>query len=243
MTLPILAAIVLLAGIAACIQSLAGFGSSLFIVPLLAVLIGPRHAVFLANLISAAVSLIQVVHLRRAVEWRTQSLLLAGSCVGMPLGLVVLLVLSPTVLQVLIALTVVVFTLVLMRGVRLHDAGRIGDLATGLVSGVLNTSTSMSGPPVVLYLQGKGMPPLAFRATATAFFLVTSVIAVVLLLAGGAFQPWLFGAAALAMPAVVGGRLLGNWIFRHVEDVHFRKIVFGVLLATSGVAVATALLG
>lgn len=234
---PVALAVILLAAVAAFIQALSGFGFSLFIVPFLALLIGPKDTVLLANLLSTVSNAVQATHLRHHAERRTALILMAGSCVGMPVGLAVLLLVDAQALQLIIAGMVILFTLLLMRGVALHSAGLFGDLAAGVTSGILNTSTSMSGPPVVLYLQGRGLTPQHFRATVSMFFFVTSLIGVALLLATGNAKPYVFAAFALAIPAVILGQRVGNLMFKRVDAVFFRRMVFGILLVSGAVAI------
>lgn len=234
---PLALTIVLLAAVAAFIQALSGFGFSLFIVPFLALLIGPKDTVLLANLLSTVSGVVQATNLRHHAERRTALILMAGSCIGMPIGLAVLILVNPDGLKLIIAGMVIVFTLLLMRGLALHSAGLLGDLAAGLTSGILNTSTSMSGPPVVLYLQGRGLTPLHFRATIAMFFCVTSFIAVTLLVASGNAKPYVFGAFGLALPAVFAGQAAGNLMFKRVDVVFFRRMVYGILLLSGTVAI------
>lgn len=236
-------AIALLAAAAAFIQAISGFGFSLFIVPILALLIGPRDTVVLANLLSTFSNAVQSSRLFPSAEKRTAGVLMAASAAGMPLGLAILLRVDARPLQIGIAAAVIVSTLVLMRGVRLHSAGTVGDVLAGFTSGVLNTSTSMSGPPVVLYLQGKGLAPLQFRATISLFFLVTSAIAVVLVAVAGAIQPYVFAALLISIPAVVLGQRAGNSAFRHVDAVLFRRMVFAILFISAAVALVGAVAG
>lgn len=235
------AAIILLAATASCIQALSGFGFSLFIVPFLSLLIGPKDTVVLANLLSVMVNLIQFPRLRHSIERKTAFILALGSYAGMPVGLAVLLLIDPVALKLLIAVSVILFTLLIMRGLRIHGGGHPGDLATGFVSGILNTSTSMSGPPIVLYLQGKGLTPATFRSTTNAFFLVTAVGAVGLLFASGSVKPWVLGAFLLAMPAAEGGRMLGNRLFDRIDEARFRRLVYAILLLSATVALLSAL--
>lgn len=236
-------AVAVLAFVAAMIQAISGFGFSLFIVPILAFLLGPRDTVVLANLLSTFSNVMQTTRLFPSAEKRTAVTLMAAAAAGMPIGLAVLLLVDPQPLQVGIALAVIISTILLMRGVALHAAGTTGDVVAGFTSGVLNTSTSMSGPPVVLYLQGKGMPPLQFRATTSLYFLVTSGTAVVLVAFAGVIKPHILAAWAIAAPSVVVGQMAGNRVFRYIDPIVFRRIVFGILFLSAGVALAGAVAG
>jgi uncharacterized protein len=241
MDLPTALALIGMVTFAALTQSTAGFGFSLMLVPLLSLLIGPKDTVVVANVLSFVLDVALLSRLRQHVEWRLGSTLFAGAVVGMPIGLLLLIWLSPAGLQILIAVMVIVFTLLLMRGLRLHDAGRGGDLFTGLVSGILNTSTSMSGPPVVLYLQGKSVPPLRFRATLTAYFGAISLIAVVLLASTGHFTETVGTASLLAIPALIAGGYAGNWLHYRVPERLFRRLIYAILFVSAFSALAGAL--
>ena len=232
---PTAVAIVALAATAAFIQALSGFGFALFIVPFLAILIGPQDTVLLSNLLSTFSGAVQSRALRHAADRRTAAILMAGSVVGMPFGLAALLLLDANAMKLVIAVMVILFTVLLMRGFSLHAAGTLGDLATGVTSGLLSTSTSMSGPPVVLYLQGKGLEPLQFRATIATFFFVSSATSVILLLVTGSARVYVFVALGLCIPAVFAGQKLGNRLFHRIDAVLFRRMVYAILLV-SGVA-------
>jgi uncharacterized membrane protein YfcA len=226
-------AIFLLASVAAFTQSLSGFGFSLLIVPPLAWVIGPRDAVVLANLLGACLNAAMAWRLRTVIEWRLGLTMLAAAGVGMPFGLAVLLVLDPTLLRVIIAVTVLVSTFILWRGFGIRTQSRAGDLAAGFVSGVLNTSTSMSGPPVVLYLQGRGLAPLRFRGTLGAFFLASSSVAMVLFVAGGRIRGETGLQLLAAAPALGLGYAAGGIVYSRMHTGRFRQVVMTVLVASA----------
>jgi uncharacterized protein len=234
-------AILGLTAFAATVQATAGFGFSLVLVPLLVVVIGPKETVVVANILSTALEAALLVRVHQYVDWRLGTKLFTGALVGMPFGLIALIWLSPKALQIVIAVTVVVFTLLLMRGVRLHRAGPLGDLFAGVVSGVLNTSTSMSGPPVVIYLQGRGVARAAFRATLLAYFAAISLIAVGLLAASNQFDKETGVAALVAIPALAVGGLLGNFLHHRVPEQRFRQLVYAILFFSAGSAIVSAL--
>jgi uncharacterized membrane protein YfcA len=230
----------LLAGAAALTQGLSGFGFALFIVPPLAMVVGAREAVVLSNLLGTGVNVITLVRARGHVEWRLGLTLLAGAAAGMPAGLAVLLLVDGHVLQVLIAF--VVFAATLIRAPAVRQGGRIAlRLATGFVSGVLNTSTSMSGPPVVLFLQSMGASPAAFRATLAAYFLAGGLIAVLIFALAGRIDGPGLGYTALAAPALLAGWAAGNLGFVRLDPARFRLVVLVVLRISALVALVTAL--
>ena len=58
-----------------------------------------------------------------------------------------------------------------------------------------------------------------------------------LLLASGAGKPSIFIAAALALPAAFAGQRVGNIVFKYVDVVFFRRMVYAILLLSGTVAI------
>jgi hypothetical protein len=239
---PVAVAIVLLAGGASFAQALTGFGFSLLIVPPLALVIGPKDAVVVANVLSTTVNIVMLTRIHGGVAWGVSGRLLVGALIGMPMGLLVLIYFSPTALQLLIAVTVITFTAALARGLQVRRTGLLGDVGVGIVSGVFNTSTSMSGPPVVLYLQGQGMAPDRFRSTVTAYFFASSGISIPLLALAGRYDHDVTNASLVGLPALLVGIIAGNWVFRRIHSSRFRTLVFGTLIVSAVIAIAAAIL-
>lgn len=230
--------IALLAGGASFAQALTGFGFSLLIVPPLALVVGPKDAVVVSNMLSTAVNVVMLTRIHHDVDWGMASRLLAGAIVGMPLGVVVLVVFAPAALQLLIAVSVIVFTAALVRGFTLRYTGRVGDTVVGMVSGVFNGATSMSGPPVVLYLQSRGIERNQFRSTVTAYFFASSAISIPLFAIAGRYDHDVSYATVAGLPAVAVGILGGNWVFRRIHSDRFRTMVFATLLLSAAISIA-----
>ena len=229
-------AVVLLASTA---QGLTGFGFGLTAVPLFLLLLDVRDAVVLAVLLGLANVLLLAVRVWRDVPWRTVAWLSVGSFLGMPFGLAVLLYLPQDVLRLLVGVTAVSLAALLARGWHVEARGVWEELAVGLVSGVLRTSTSMAGPPVVLYLQGRGHPPAAFRGALTMYFLIGTLSSIGAFAGVRVVSPRTLMLAALSLPAVYLGNWLGNRLLRRVSPSRFRAIVLVLLGATALAAIAT----
>lgn len=232
------ASVCALAAAAAFTQSLSGFGFSLFIVPPLTLILGPRDAVVTANALGLLVNGITLQRLHEHVDWRLGITLFAAAAIGMPFGLLALMFVPRDALQVLIAVTVLVSTVLIWRGWRIEASGRASDIGVGLVSGVLNTSTSMSGPPVVLYLQGKGFLRGMFRATLTAYFLASGLLALVLFAVGGQLDVGTVGISLIAAPGIIVGFVIGHALFHRLDEERFRQVVIGILILSAGLAMA-----
>lgn len=232
------AAVLATAGVA---QSLSGFGFALLSVPLLATLIGPRDAVVLSTCLGLMTSATLLARNHHHARWPTVGRLLAGAVVGMPLGLLLLFGLRPGVLRAFIAVMVLVAVVLIARNVRLPVHGPGAEVTAGLVSGALNTSTSMNGPPLVITLQGQGLPPDVFRATISAVFVASGVIATVTFAVAGQIDHTVLVGLAVGVPAVAAGFLGGEALFRRTDPARFRTIVLAMLTASALVALVTLL--
>jgi uncharacterized membrane protein YfcA len=198
--------------------------------------------VVLANLMGMLSSGLTIASMHVSIDWRLGGWLLASSVVGMPFGLLILVAVSPALLQVIIAVTVLVATTLIWRGLHIRAQNRQLDLAAGFVSGVLNTSTSMSGPPLVLYLHNRGLTPGQFRATLNAYFLAASLVATFMFMAGDRIGRYELGSFAAAAPLVALGWLVGHRIFERLHPAQFRNVVIVVLFLSAALALVGALL-
>lgn len=233
MSLALIVGLCAVAGGAAAMQSVSGFGFALISVPLFAIVIDAKDAVALASLLGLASSVVLFARAHRDVCWPVAGRMLGAACAGMPLGLYVLVVVDERVLRGVIAVVVGLLTVSLATGVTVRGRGRAVDVSAGFVSGVLNTSVSTNGPPLVLALQAQGLAPNVFRATISAVFVVSSIVGDVLFLAAGRYTAEVWRAAAVAAPAMVAGWLVGAVIAPRVPPERFRTLVLVLLGLTS----------
>ena len=253
------AGLAVLAG--ALVQSAVGFGFSLVCAPMVfAAARTPEHAIWLLLLLGLEVNLLTLATEGRRPHplLREVAVLLAWALPGMVVGVAVLQAADARLLQVLV--TVAVFAgLGVQRwaGRRAAAGGGSGPAAgvrsvpgwappaAGLASGALNTSVSASGPPIVLYLIGRGIPPLRLRDSLTAFFLGVSILGPVVLALGGAGAdgglPGLDAFLALAV-LVVAGHLLGRPIFALLETRHYETALTAVLVVSAMAGLLVALI-
>lgn len=231
-----LVALVLLALVAfvlaGLIQSISGFGAALVAVPLLALVLGPVPAVVAVTLASLFLSGWAARRERRNVEWGLARALVIGGLVGLPVGLVLLRALRPGALQVLMAVTILGALVLVLRRVRLGDSRPI-TAGAGVLSGALLTSTGMNGPPLVLAVAGRGVSPLAFRATLQTVLCAQDAAAVLGFALVGAYSTPALVAALVGVVAAPLGWRLGDLVFRRIPVVAFHRVVALVLASSA----------
>jgi uncharacterized protein len=161
---------------------------------------------------------------------------------GMPLGLVVLVAVPETTLRLVIAVAVLVSVMVVWRGASIRGTGRRYDVGAGFLSGVLNTSVSTNGPPLVLVLQARRLPPDAFRATLASVFLASNVVAVTLVLVAGRVTADIVRTSLVALPAMLAGWVAGVRLAPRLHPERFRGMVLGLLVVSAVIAALSVVL-
>jgi hypothetical protein len=164
-----------------------------------------------------------------------------GSYSGMPLGLLVYLSVDDNVLRVLLGLAVLVAVVLLALRVNLHHVGPRLDYGAGFVSGVLATSLSTNGPPLVFVLQARQLSAPTFRATISTVFALSNIGGLALFIASGKITRDGIVAAAVTIPAMLFGQLLGFPIRKHMHGERFRWLVLVLLVAAAISAIVNAI--
>ncbi len=235
MTSETLAAGIGIAFLAAACQSVTGFGFALVMTPLLTIAWEPKLAVATSLILSPISVSMMLPEVHARIPLSRVSMLFLGFVLGMPLGVFLLDSLDADSLRVFISVMVIGAAVVLFFAPTITGAGDgfLLRLVVGAVSGAVGSSTSMGGPPVVLYLLGRERDVEAFRATTLALFLPTSLLAFAAAAVVGVVTTDVLLLAAACIPSVVLGLLLGRAMRRRVREERFRPLVVAVLLVTS----------
>jgi uncharacterized membrane protein YfcA len=155
----------------------------------------------------------------------------------MPLGLWVLVHADEGLLKVGLGVVIVVLIVVLMRTRAKNQPRPIVEVVAGLCSGVLSTSTSTNGPPLVFAAQLRGMQPDQFRATLSFTFALQGAISLAAFVIAGEASREAVLVALLGLPLVAVGQWLGVRIRPRVQGKRFEQLVY-VLLGLSAVSVS-----
>lgn len=226
-------------GVAAFTQSATGFGFALLSAPVLLVGLDARTTVATLLLLHTLECALVVVDERRRFRRGRVMPLVVGGLLGTPIGALALRAIDPRGAQVAIgAMVAVSGAFLLVTAPRPLPGERGWSVFAGLVSGALNSSTGLSGPPVALYLSNQGWSRDHFRTSLMATFLVSNVAALLLFLPLGLLDWAVAGPSAVLAPAV----LVGWLVHRATRDAvsaldaaSFRRVVGG-LVVVAGVA-------
>jgi len=225
------------------VQTITGFGFALLAVPLMSIGIPTDAAVVIAATLGTFTSGGQAWSERHHGDRPTIKRLLLAAFVGAPFGLVILNFASSQQLKLGLAAVIIFFLVLNLRGFKLEQASVPVDLAAGFVGGVLSTSLSTNGPPLVMAIHARHFSPHTFRGTISAVFVGIGLISLVLFGATGHFTRDVAVALLVAAPALAIGFSLGLRLRGHVDPVRFRGLVTILLAVTAAVTIVSVVLG
>jgi len=228
-----LLAVIVIICIAAVLQSISGFGFSLLAMPLLSIFVDIQDAVVIATLCGIFTN---AVHLRKDFQLVERSIarrISLSALIGMPFGVVVLSVFSPTHMRAIIGAVIVVLVSFMMRNFILKTENTNVDIVLGAFSGLLATSVSTNGPPLVFLLQSKQLDPWRLRATLAYVFTISGCASFIVLMIAGKGSIEAFQYAMLSLPAMYLGTVVGRRASLRVTQEAFKRLVYVLLLATA----------
>lgn len=226
------AAVVFAAFIAGIMRGFSGFGSALIIVPITAVVFGPRLAVPAIVAIHLITSIQLMPKAMRDVEWgRVAPLSIAGS-LAVPVGAWILVTQDSEMIRKAISVLIIVFAVMLMRGWRY--TGKINGwvmAGAGLVGGVITGAATIGGPPVVAFLMAGPFKAAQNRAAIILYFVFIQIVAMGTYWIGGLLSWPIIGVCILVMPPLMTGMWIGQRMFARASEDGFRRVSLFFLLA------------
>ncbi len=224
--------------LASFLRGLTGFGFALVATPIVCTLVDPRVVVPMILIHVTVTSIPLIYHARHEVQLMRIWPLMVGAIIGAPFGSYLLVVLNPDTLRLLIGIVAFGFALLFATGFsRKVKRERLAFLPVGFLSGVLNGSSSLSGPPVILFFANQGIPPMVFRANIIALFFATNIATILSFTLGGLFNANSFILALVFGPSLVVGTYIGAHYARRVNARFFRGVALSVVMGSGIIAI------
>ena len=224
------------------VQGLTGFGFALVSAPLLSALMEPRLAMPIVVAHGSLITLLLLPDVWRWIDVRMVIPLAASGLIGIPIGAYLLRVVEGNTLRVLVGLLVILFSLLLLLGVEgLGGSRRWMVIPVGLLSGILGGSTTMSGPPVILFLTHRGVEKRVFRASLIAYFTILGVVAIPTYILNGLINIQTVRWITLLMPSMALGAVVGARLSRRVAEEPFRRFTLLLVMASGLLSLLTGL--
>ena len=208
-------------------SGLTGFGFGLTSLPLWAHALAPAVAsplVIACSVVGQVQTLPQIWH---AVDLRRLAPYVVLGVAGIPIGVMLLPLISPAAFRIALGALVVVACGILLwlRIATRRESSRAGDAMVGLAGGVLGGMMGLSGIPQTIWAELHGWGKDERRAIFQGF----NVSILLLALAGhafaGTFTPAVLRLLMVAVPATIVGVWLGRKFYDRVDAPRFSRIV------------------
>lgn len=211
--------------------TISGFGFALISTPTLSMVLSAREAIIIVPLMTILLRLVTMYQVRKQFDLKTLIQITAGWCLGMLPGGFVLKILPLAYLQIFLG-TVILIAATLM-GKKIYfqiknwTAAR---LLTGFAAGFFGTSTSVAGPPVVLYFLNAQASKDEMRSNMIWVFGFGNFITTISnILMGNAKAITDWNIILFLVPSVLIAAYLGNLAFQRLNQEFFRKMSLAII--------------
>mgnify|MGYP000695878661 CR=1 FL=1 len=217
------------------VRGIAGFGSGLICVPLLALFFPLQMAVPIVVLLDYLGSASQGFRNRKLVAWREQLPLIPFTLIGVGIGLSLLQTLTSATLAQALGVFIIVYAVYQLLPLPELRGGRGFAVPAGIGGGLLGTVFGTGGAFYIIYLGLRGLDKGALRATFAINFLIDGGIRLAGYASFGFFDLNALMHIAAALPFVASGLFLGGRVHSSLTPKTFARLISALLLA-SGVA-------
>lgn len=216
------------------VRGIAGFGSGLVAVPLLALLFPVQTVVPLVVLLDYLGSASQGFRNRSQVVWSEQLPLIPTALVGIACGLTLLKTITSATLAQALGLFVVLYAVYLFLPLKPFRGSRLLAVPCGFFGGFIGTVFGTGGPFYIIYLNLRSLEKGALRATVAANFLIDGGIRLAAYGVFGVLSLEVALAFLGALPIAAAALWIGGHIHATISPRVFTRLI-GVLLLGSGV--------
>ena len=217
------------------VRGVAGFGSGLISVPLLAlrfpVTVVVPLVVFLDYIGSASQGLSNWKH----IAWREQLPLIPFTLLGVGAGLILLQAMAAPLIAKTLGVFVIVYAVYQLSPLPVLKGSRLLVGPFGLLGGFVGTLFGTGGPFYVIYFGLRQMPRDIFRATFALNFLIDGAIRLTAYASVGFFHRQVLLSLLASLPIVAAALFLGGRIQTGFSQTVFKRCI-SVLLLVSGIA-------
>lgn len=227
------------------VQSITGFGASVFAIALGALFMDARIVMFVISIVGSIFSIIMILTDPKGIDLKEYGKIVLLSMLGIPFGLFLFNAMDVSFIQALLACVMLFMGVMdLLRDFALKrlpapnmDTPLGKAILYGLlfIGGVLHGATTAGGPVIIIYAAARIKDKRAFKQTMSALWVVLNAFFWVNGLIQRQFTTDILMAALICLPFLLLGVWLGGKVFKRISQRSFTRIV-NVLLVISGLS-------
>ncbi len=216
---------------AAFIRGVAGFGFALILAPILLHILNPTDVVVINLFLGTLSNIVVLSYSFKKVNLRRILPMIISSVFGVPIGTWIITVTSPSILKILIGGVTVFFAIPLVLGFsKTFKQEKLFGGISGFLSGILSSSTSLGGPPVVMFMHSQNWKKDTIHPSLAAYSSFLHVWSLVAFSVSGLINAQTIINAASLAPALLTGTGLGILIFRKINARYFRWFSLAIVI-------------
>lgn len=215
-----------------------GFGDSVVIMPLLALLPIPfSSAVALIGLVGFTVALFFASSAWKYKDPIVLKKLSIAALAGIPFGLLLVRIANQEWISLFLGLILITYSIYSLSGsetrqknLEMTFENTNYSLPFGFASGMLGSAYNMNGIPVVLYAATRNWTPSEFVGNVQSHFIVSSTLIVLGHFLSGFWTKEVVIYYISSLPAIVLAVWLGNQLYNKMDTDKFKRYVFYLIL-------------
>ena len=224
------------------IQSITGFGFAVVGTPLLLFFMEPAQVVSLMAFGALILNFMVMYKTRGMSDPKVVWPLFTASLLGIIPGVYILKVIDPSLLKLCIGVVILLVSFFMASNyVVTIKREKLATVLVGIVSGFMGGSTSLSGPPVALFLMNQQQDKEAFRANLVRFFCFGNIATLIVMYYMDTVDTGVFKQLIHVIPGVLVGIWLGEKAFAKVGPKFFRGLTLAVIFFCGVISVTSAL--
>ncbi|MFM9882025.1 MAG: sulfite exporter TauE/SafE family protein [Burkholderiales bacterium] len=215
------------------VRGIAGFGSGLIAVPLLALVAPMSMVVPLVVCLDYVGSASQGLRNRQAIAWKELIVLLPFTVIGVATGLLILNYVSTEKLAKALGCFVIVYAMYQLIVLPVLRASRIAATYCGFLGGLMGSLFNAGGPFYIIYFSMRTLDKTVLRSTFAANYLVDGAIRLGAYAAIGLFNRELLVHLLIALPLAAVALFAGGHVHTGLSQKVFVRFI-SLLLVASG---------
>ncbi len=224
------------------VSGLTGFGTAMAALALWLHVLPAAVAAPVVVICSVAGQLLSLPSIWHAIDVKRLLPFVIGGLFGIPLGTWLLTWVALATLKFWAGLLIATYCGVMLFGQfkpRVASGGNAADAAVGFAGGVLGGLAGLSGVLPTLWASVRGWGKDERRAVFQGFNLSILGASLMVYAATGLLTPDVGRAVVLALPGTLVGSLLGQKVYRILDDHRFDRVVLAILAAAGLVLMAS----
>lgn len=212
------------------VRGIAGFGSGLIAVPLLALFFPLQMVVPIVVLLDYVGSVGQGFRNRKLVAWRDQLPLIPFTLIGVAVGLSLLQSLSSAILAQALGVFIMAYAIYQLLPLPVLRGSRLFAIPAGALGGAIGTVFGTGGAFYIIYMGLRGLDKSALRATFAINFIIDGGIRLAGYAAFGFFDRTALFYIACALPITLIALFLGGRVHSGIAPKTFTRLISALLL-------------